>query len=315
MDGDNNPLTFAWIFLSRPAGSAAALNNTTAVTPSFTIDEPGNYTLQLVVNDGSQASNPDTVTVSTTNSAPVANAGPDRRFQVGDTVTLDGSASSDVDDNPLTFAWSFTSRPAGSAASITNATQVTARFEIDVPGTYVVQLVVNDGAASSPADTVSISTDNSPPVANAGPDRTVPVTGLAVLDGGNSSDVDDDPLTYAWSFTSRPAGSTAALVNPAAVNPRFTVDVPGNYVVRLIVNDGTVNSESDTITISTSNSRAGGQCRRDRSGQVNQTVTPGPAARAMTPTATPLPTAGASRSALPAAPRSSRVPRWSIRNS
>ena len=43
---------------------------------------------------------------------PVADAGPDQTVFVGDTVQLDGSGSSDVDNDPLTFQWSFTTFPA-----------------------------------------------------------------------------------------------------------------------------------------------------------------------------------------------------------
>jgi hypothetical protein len=48
-----------------------------------------------------------------------------------------------------------------------------------MPGTCVAQLIVNDGIADSAADTVVISTLNSPPVANAGPDQTAFVLSMA----------------------------------------------------------------------------------------------------------------------------------------
>ncbi len=58
----------------------------------------------------------DSVTISTTNSAPVAEAGRDRAIALGQTVRLDGGASSDVDGDPLSYSWTLVARPAGSAA-------------------------------------------------------------------------------------------------------------------------------------------------------------------------------------------------------
>ncbi len=219
------------------------------------MDLPGTYVVQLIVNDGTVDSAPDIVSISTDNSPPVANAGPDQAAFFGNTMTLDGSGSSDVDGDGLTYSWSFTSRPTGSTAILTGSTTLNPTFKIDVSGDYVVQLIVNDGTVDSDPDTVSISTNNSAPVATAGADEEAPLVNETVtLDGSASSDVDGDGLTFRWSFSSFPTGSTAALSDTTAVTPTFTVDLPGTYVVQLIVNDGTVNSDPDTVTITTSNS-------------------------------------------------------------
>ena len=195
---DGNLLSFRWVMIGQPSGSTATLANATTATPALIIDKPGSYTAELTVSDGSLSSR-DPVVISTINSAPVANAGPDQTGQIGLTITLDGSASSDVDGNALTYQWTLVSAPAGSTAALVNRTTVTPTLVLDVFGSYVVQLVVNDGSVSSAPDTMTINTLNSPPVANAGPDQSSYVGATITLDGSGSSDVDGNSLTYKWS--------------------------------------------------------------------------------------------------------------------
>ena len=126
------------------------------------------------------------------------------------------------------------------------AGSVTPTIAIDRSGTYVLRLIVTDGQTSSAADTVAISTVNSAPVANAGADQTAFVTQTVTLNGGGSSDVDGDAVTFAWTFVSRPAGSGAVLSGAASVRPTFAVDRPGRYQVRLIVNDGALSGVAET---------------------------------------------------------------------
>ncbi len=253
-DPDGDLLRFGWSFTSVPPGSMAFLSDPTAVMPAFDVDVPGTYVIELIVNDGAVASPPDTVVVDTANSSPVANAGPDQTVAVNDTVVLDGSGSTDVDGDLLSFAWSLLVRPAGSSAVLVNPTEVTSGFDVDLPGTYVVQLIVNDGTIDSAPDVVVIATGNSPPVADAGPDQTVFVTNSVTLDGSGSSDADSDLLTFQWSFSAIPAGSAASLSNSAAIGPTFVVDLPGTYVLQLVVDDGLVASAPDSVSIVTENS-------------------------------------------------------------
>ncbi len=255
-DADSDSLTYAWSILSKPAGSTAALLGETFVNSMFVADLDGVYVVQLIVNDGTTSSTSDVVTVnaSTLNSAPVADAGIDQNINTTSVATLDGSSSSDANSDSLTYAWSIVSKPAGSIADLSDATAVNPTFEADLDGTYVVELVVNDGTVDSASDSVTInaSTLNSAPVANAGADQNVNTASTVTLDGSSSSDANSDSLAYTWSIVSKPAGSVATLSDVAVVAPTFEADLDGAYVVQLIVNDGTVDSASDTTTVNAS---------------------------------------------------------------
>jgi hypothetical protein len=190
------------------------------------VDAPGTYVAGLVVSDGRASSAEDTVVVTTPNQVPVANAGPDDTVAVRERAVLNGAASADPDGDALTYRWRLSSRPAGSGAVLEATAGVASAVTPDVPGSYVVQLVVNDGRIDSAADAVVISTRNSAPVARAGADRSALVRATVPLDGSASSDADGNPLTFAWTVVSRPAGSVAGPSNPAAVNPSIVIDRP-----------------------------------------------------------------------------------------
>lgn len=84
---------------------------------------------------------------------------------------------------------------------------------------------------------------NQPPIANAGPDQTLecakPGGTSATLDGSASSDPDDNPLTYAWTGVF----GAASGVSPVVFLPT------GDSVITLVVNDGQVTSQPDTMNI------------------------------------------------------------------
>lgn len=271
-DTDGGPLTYHWVLTVIPADSVAVLANEHTASPSFVADRAGAYELQLIVNDGKVDGTSDSVRISTANSAPVANAGADQTALVDSTVALNGTASTDVDGDPLGYQWGFTSTPAGSQSALENATGAHPSFTVDKPGDYLIELVVSDGQADSAPGSVQVSSQNSAPVANAGPDQTVFVNTTVQLDGNGSQDVDADPLSYRWSLLNKPVDSTAALVNDTAVNPSFAVDKPGTYTIQMIVNDGTVGSAPDQVVVSTQNSRPVANAGPDQTATVSGTV-------------------------------------------
>ena len=255
-DANFDTLSYRWVMLSKPTGSAAALSSNTSPNPKFTADVMGIYSIALVVNDGRLDSLPAAVTViaSSANSAPVANAGVAQSVVEGSQVTLDGTASSDSNNDPLSFKWSWGAKPTGSVATLSLATSAKPTFTADVAGTYVVTLVVNDGRVDSTvaAVTVTASVVNSAPVANPGVAQSVVAGGLVTLDGTASSDSNNDPLSFKWSWGAKPTGSVATLSLATSAKPTFTADVAGTYVVTLVVNDGRVDSPVTAVTVTAS---------------------------------------------------------------
>lgn len=86
-------------------------------------------------------------------------AGSAMKAKTGATVQLDGSASSDADGDTLIYSWTLFSAPAGSIATLNNASSAKPSFTADVAGTYVASLVVNDGKIGSAASKVEIKVD------------------------------------------------------------------------------------------------------------------------------------------------------------
>lgn len=153
-DGDNDTLTYLTT-LQVPNGSSATIQDEATTTPSFTPDVDGEYVLTLIVNDGTEDSDPTTQTLtSVTATGATANAGNDSVQYTGSPFSLDGSAST----GGSSYSWSLLQAPAGSSASVNNPSLQVASFTPDVTGLYQFQLDV-DGSL----DTVFVRARNQIP--------------------------------------------------------------------------------------------------------------------------------------------------------
>jgi len=216
--------------------------------------------VQLTVSDTNNASLPpvhDSVVLTTGNLRPVAlitQTGGENPVEIGDEISLDATFSVDGNNDLLGYGWSILSKPSGSTLTLGANTSPSQTLVIDAPGTFVFQLIVNDGELASIPVTYTVTTgDNEAPTANAGPDQAVPAGQLVLLNGGASEDLDGDALTYAWSFISRPTESAATLTNANSVSPEFVADIPGDYIIALSVNDGELSSNIDEVRITATN--------------------------------------------------------------
>lgn len=146
-DGDGDALT---ITVTDPAhGSVLVTDNevTYAPAPGWSGDDAFTYE----VCDPFGACDTATVTVTTAagaavNSPPIANAGPDAATNAGSQLILDGSASTDPDDDLLSFSWAQVSGP---PVTLTGAGTVLPSFVAPSPPAMLeFELTVSDGEAS-----------------------------------------------------------------------------------------------------------------------------------------------------------------------
>ncbi len=186
------------------------------------------------------------------NKPPVANAGPDQSTSLPtDSLTLDGSASSDPDGTISSFSWVKVSGPASYAISTSSAPKTIVKNL--VAGVYRFALTVTDNGGLSASDTMQVLVDdpfiNQPPVANAGPDQaiTLPVNTVN-LDGSASSDPDNNIIIYTWTKIEGPSTFTIASAN--TVQTQVSNLVQGIYQFELKVTDAGLLFSTDTVKVS-----------------------------------------------------------------
>jgi len=178
------------------------------------------------------------------NHPPVANAGVDRTVIAGTNVTLDGAASSDPDDDPLTFSWTQTSGPSVTLTGASTATPSFTTPAVMATTALVFQLTVNDGQASASASVrITVVQANRPPVLDPIGNKTVQV-GATLTWAVSASDPDGDPLT----FSAAPL-PTNAMFDVATFTFTPTVGQVGTYSVTFTVSDGHGGTAAETIVI------------------------------------------------------------------
>ena len=88
------------------------------------------------------------------------------------------------------------------------------------------------GSTQSPsnaAPSVHILASGDARATASGTGLSVSVGGLVHLDGGTSSDADNDSLSYEWSLTAKPPGSTLSISSPTAAQIDLRPDLIGTY--------------------------------------------------------------------------------------
>lgn len=166
------------------------------------------------------------------------------KTNIGNMVSLDGSASSASSGSITAYEWTLTTVPPGSVAKIQTPASPAASYAPDVIGNYVVTLRVTDSGGLTSTATLSFEVARAIPVpdvvmavvftgpSTTAPDESVPVGAVVTLDGSASSDPGGAAVTLNWQLLSRPASSSASLVVDG-VRAHLSVDVAGAFRIRV----------------------------------------------------------------------------------
>jgi len=157
-DPDHDSLIYTW---TQTAGPTVTLSGADTAQPTFTAPEVTATTVltfQLVVSDGSMASEPKTVSISVrnVNRTPVAHAGDDQTVAGGVTVTLSGSGE-DPEGDALTYRWTQTAGPTMTLSGATDPAPTFTAPDLVADTVLTFTLKVTDAQGLSAEDSVSLT--------------------------------------------------------------------------------------------------------------------------------------------------------------
>lgn len=140
--------------------NAVGLRNGRVTIPAANI--PGNpvglYAFTVWLRDAAGAeSNKLNGQIEIRRVAPQANAGIDVLTYVNVSAQLDGSASTNVNGTPTTYAWTMANPPAAGAVTLSSPSAAVTGVSCAIAGVFDVELRVNDGMGQSPPDSTALS--------------------------------------------------------------------------------------------------------------------------------------------------------------
>ena len=249
------PISYSWAQL---IGSSVSLNTYVGDQVQFTAPEIGDVSSELLsfqvtgYSEGAGwASDLAMVKVLPFDGPPTADAGPDQIVPQNIFVNLVGSGT-DPEDTKLKFQWS---QKSGSEVilyqrSLEEVYLVSPFIESDSEElVFELKVTDSDGNFDTDEATVTVTKQNHPPRANAGPDRRI-VSDSEVTVNGIGVDPDGDEITYSWKQISGDGvifnGSSASISFTA---PHVSSGDTKRVILQLTVTDTLAQSDSDRLTL------------------------------------------------------------------
>ncbi len=199
------------------------------------------------------------------NSAPIANAGPDQSVLSGASVTLDGRASSDPNGDSISYQWVRTAGPAVTLVGANTATPSFTAPTVTAATVFTFSLVVNDGHVNSVADLVNITVN---PVVGTAPIASLTPTSLTFGNqrvatssaaqtvtlrntGTRSLSIANVTTTAQFAFT-KTCGTSLSAGSSCQINVTFSPTVAGVASGTLTVTDNSNNTAGSTQVVALS---------------------------------------------------------------
>lgn len=259
-DNNGSITNYSWVKLSGPTScNIAAAGSKTTWIKKLT---EGTYVFELTVTNNFKLTAKDTLTIYVDKTKitrpPVAQAGPDQTIQLpNNKVTLDGSASSDPDNDISDYLWSRI-KGTGNPSYTSPANAVTDVTKLTV-GLHLFELRVTDATGLVDRDTLMVQVNEAPgvpPVANAGFHQNIPYDlsncstkpEIITLNGSESYDPDGTITKYNWQIIF-PLNSPVVITNPNKAQASVTGLLAGKYVFELSVTDNDGNVKKDTTQL------------------------------------------------------------------
>lgn len=216
-----NNFTYLWT-----TSDGNIVSGATTLTP--TVDEPGTYCLRVTnILNGCTANDCASVTENVT--PPVANAGSASPLTCTTMqVTLNGSASSQGPN--FSYLWTTTNGNIVSGAT-------TLMPVVNVAAVYTLT-VTNSTNGCTASSSVTVASNTTPPIANAGPDKVLNCNNTSVVLNGSGSSQGPN-FTYNW---------TGPGIQSGGNTPNPTVNVAGTYVI-LVTNTNNGCTSTDTALV------------------------------------------------------------------
>ncbi|TWX62243.1 right-handed parallel beta-helix repeat-containing protein [Colwellia hornerae] len=223
----------------------------------------GNNCIQLLIKDGGEndadglangmIKDPGALTSQFTNQAPVIVVNTDETVNEGSVVTLDASATTDAENDVLTYLWVQLTGPTVELSGQDTGILSFTAPQVSNDEFLTFELTVNDGQDSSATEVnVLVLQVNVAPTVSIDSHASSYDEGTTISLTATGADEDNDALSYQWEQTTGPAVTLSGASNITVTFTAPAVSSDQSFEFKVTVSDG-VDAISKTTTVTVNN--------------------------------------------------------------